>query len=269
MIGDDVHIGPLSVIEGDVVIGHGCQLLSHVVVRKGTVLGAENIVCDGAVLGGLPQHVNVPDRPGRLVVGDGNTIRENVTFHRAMEQDGETVIGNNNLFMVNAHVAHDCRVGNHTIFANNSMLAGHVTVGDRAYISGAAAAHQFCRIGTLAMVGGQAHVNKDVPPFVTLDGLSSHVVGLNSIGLRRAGYTADEITQLKRAYRIIYRSGLSWNEILRTLQEEFPEGIAAQFHLFLSMTTRGIMSERRLPPGAVVRLRKEEEVKPRLRSQAG
>lgn len=269
MIGDDVHIGPLSVIEGDVVIGDGCQILSHVVVRNGTVLGAENIVCDGAVLGGLPQHVNVPDRPGRLVVGDGNTIRENVTFHRAMEQDGETVIGDNNLFMVNAHVAHDCRVGNHTIFANNSMLAGHVTVGDRAYFSGAAAAHQFCRIGTLAMVGGQAHVNKDVPPFVTLDGLSSHVVGLNSIGLRRAGYTADEITQLKKAYRIIYRSGLSWNELLQTLQEEFPEGVAAQFHLFLSMTTRGIMSERRLPPGAVVRLRKEEEAKPRLRSQAG
>lgn len=269
IIGDEVQIGPLSVIEGDVVIGDGCQILSRVVVKNGTTLGAKNTVCDGAVLGGLPQHVNVPERPGRLVVGAGNMIRENVTFHRAMEEDGETIIGDNNLFMVNAHVAHDCRVGNQTIFANNSMLAGHVTVGDRAYLSGAAAAHQFCRIGTLAMVGGQAHVNKDVPPFVTLDGLSSHVVGLNSIGLRRAGFTADEITQLKKAYRVVYRSGLCWNEILQTLQVQFPEGIAAQFHLFLSMTTRGIMSERRLPPGAVVRLRNEEEAKPKLRSQAG
>ena len=269
VVGDDVRIGPMSVIEADVIVGDGCQIAAHVVIKDGTTLGTENSICEGAVLGGLPQHINVPEKPGRLVVGAGNTIRENVTFHLAMEEDGETVVGDNNLFMVNTHVAHDCRVGNNTIFANNSMLAGHVTVGDRAYLSGAAAVHQFCRIGTLSMVGGQAHVNKDVPPFVTLDGLSSHVVGLNSIGLRRAGVTNEEIAQLKRAYRVVYRSGLSWNEILQTLQEEYSEGTAAQFHQFLSMTTRGIMSERRLPPGAVVRFRHEEETKPRLRTQAG
>jgi UDP-N-acetylglucosamine acyltransferase len=269
IIGDDVRIGPFSVIEGDVVIGDDCQISAHVVIKAGTTLGPANLVFEGAVLGGQPQHVNVPECPGRLVIGAGNTIRENVTFHRAMAEDGETVIGDNNLFMVNSHVAHDCRVGNHTIFANNSMLAGHVTVGDRAYLSGAAAAHQFCRIGTFAMVGGQAHVNKDVPPFVTLDGLSSHVVGLNSIGLRRAGFSSEEISQLKRAYRVIYRSGLCWNDVLQRLQDEFPEGIAAKFHQFLSTTTRGIMSERRLPPGAVVQLRKDEESKPRLRTRAG
>ena len=269
IIGDDVRIGPLSVIEGDVVIDDGCQISAHVVIKAGTTLGPANLVFEGAVLGGHPQHVNLPESPGRLVIGAGNTIRENVTFHRAMAEDGETVIGDNNLFMVNSHVAHDCRIGNHTIFANNSMLAGHVTVGDRAYLSGAAAAHQFCRIGTFAMVGGQAHINKDVPPFVTLDGLSSHVVGLNSIGLRRAGFSSEEISQLKRAYRVIYRSALCWNDVLQRLQDEFPEGIAAQFHQFLSTTTRGIMSERRLPPGAVVRLRKDEEPKPKLRTQAG
>jgi UDP-N-acetylglucosamine acyltransferase len=269
MIGDDVQIGPLSVVEGSVAIGEGCQIASHVIIKNGTTLGPKNTVCEGAVLGGLPQHVNVPDKPGQLVIGTGNAIRENVTFHRAMEEDGETIIGDNNLFMVNSHVAHDCRVGNDTIFANNSMLAGHVTVGDRACLSGAAGVHQFCRIGTLAMVGGQAHVNKDVPPFVTLHGLSSQVVGLNSIGLRRAGVASNEVAQLKRAYRVVYRSGLCWNDILQRLQEEFPEGVAAQFHQFLATTTRGIMSERRLPPGAVVRLRNEEEAKPRLRSQAG
>lgn len=268
-IGDDVQIGPLSVVERDVVIGEGCQISSRVVIKSGTTLGAANTVCEGAILGGLPQHVNIPEHPGRLVIGAGNTIRENVTFHRAMKEDCETVIGDNNLFMVNSHVAHDCRVGNHTLFANNSMLAGHVTVGDRACLSGAVGVHQFCRIGTLAMVGGQAHVNKDVPPFVTLHGLSSQVVGLNSIGLRRAGFSSDEIAKLKKAYRVIYRSGLCWNEVLQRLQEEFPEGVAAQYHEFLSMTTRGIMSERRLPPGAVVRLRNEEEAKPKLRSQAG
>lgn len=269
ILGDDVKIGPLSVVEGDVVIGDGCQLQHHVVIKNGTTLGPGNVVCEGAVLGGLPQHINVPEHPGRLSIGAGNTIRENVTFHRAMAEDGETIIGDNNLFMVNSHVAHDCRVGNHTIFANNSMLAGHVTVGDRAYFSGAAAAHQFCRIGPLAMVGGQAHVNKDVLPFVTLDGLSSHVVGLNTIGLRRAGYALEDIRQLKQAYRIIYRSGLSWNDILQQLQEEFPEGCAAQFHQFMATTTRGIMTERRLPPGAVVRIRDEERSEPRLRTRAG
>ncbi len=269
IIDDDVRIGPLSVIEGDVVISEGCQIQQHVVIKSGTTLGPGNTICEGAVLGGYPQHVNVPDSPGKLVIGAGNVIRENVTFHRAMAEDGETVIGDNNLFMVNAHVAHDCRIGNHTIFANNSMLAGHVTVGDRAYLSGAAAAHQFCRIGTLSMVGGQAHVNKDVPPFVTLDGLSSHVVGLNTIGLRRAGFASDEIRQLKQAYRVIYRSGLCWNDILQKLNEEFCEGVAAQFQQFLATTTRGIMSERRMPPGAVVRLRSEEEAKPRLSTRAG
>ncbi len=269
ILADDVQIGALSVVEGDVVIGEGCQILHHVVIKNGTSLGPGNTVCDGAVLGGLPQHVHIPERPGRLVVGTGNMIREAVTFHRAMEEGHTTVIGDHNLFMVNTHIAHDCRVGNHTIFANNSMLAGHVSVADRAFVSGAAAAHQFCRIGTLAMVGGQAHVNKDVPPFVTLDGLSSHVVGLNTIGLRRAGLTSDDICQLKQAYRIIYRSALSWNDILQRLQDEFQEGYAAQYYPFLSATTRGIMSERRLPPGAVVRLRDEEEIQPHLHTRAG
>lgn len=269
IIGDDVQIGALSVVEGDVVIGDGCQILQHVVIKNGTILGPGNTVCDGAVLGGMPQHVHPPARPGRLVVGTGNMIREAVTFHRAMEEGHVTVVGDHNLFMVNTHVAHDCRVGNHTIFANNSMLAGHVTVADRAFVSGAAAVHQFCRIGTLAMVGGQAHVNKDVPPFITLDGLSSHVVGLNTIGLRRAGLSSEDILQLKQAYRIIYRSGLTWSDILQKLREEFPEGSAAEFYGFLSTTTRGIMSERRLPPGAIVRLRDDEGNEPQLHTRAG
>lgn len=268
-IGSGVTIGPFCVIERDVRLGEDCHLAAHVVVKNGTVLGPGNLVFEGAVLGGLPQHVNIPENAGRLVIGAGNTIRENVTFHRALQEDGETIIGDNNLFMVNTHIAHDCRIGNHTIFTNNSMLAGHVTIGDRAYLSGAAAAHQFCRIGAYAMVGGQAHINKDVPPFVTLDGLSSHVVGLNSIGLRRAGFTSQQISQLKEAYRVIYRSGLCWNDILQKLQEDFTDGPAAQFYQFLSTTTRGIMAERRLPPGAVVKLRQVEETMPRIHTRAG
>lgn len=256
-IGPDVEIGPYCVIEPDVTIESGCRLESRVVVKNGTTLGANNHVFEGAVIGGLPQHVHIPEAPGRVIIGSGNVIRENVTIHRALEEDEATILGNNSLLMVNVHIAHDCRVGNHTIFANNVMLAGHVTVGDRAYVSGAVAVHQFCRIGSMAMVGGQSHIVKDVPPFVTVDGLSSYVVGLNQIGMRRAGFTASDLRQLKEAYRVIYRSELTWNEILTRLAAEFPEGHAATFHQFLSTTTRGIVCERRLPPGATIKLREE------------
>lgn len=272
-IGLDVEIGPFCVIEPDVVIGDGCKLEARVIVKNGTILGPNNWVCEGAVLGGLPQHVHMPERPGKLIVGSGNTIRENVTIHRALDADDATLVGNNNLLMVNVHIAHDCRVGNNTIFANNAMLAGHVTVGDRAYVSGAVAVHQFCRIGALAMVGGQAHIVKDVPPYVTIDGLSSYAVGLNQIGLRRAGYSQEAICELKEAYRLIYRSNLTWNQIIARLQEEFPQGPAALFHQFLATTTRGIISERRLPPGATIKLRSETETRTEhqqwLRHKAG
>ncbi len=268
-IAADVEIGPFCVIEADVTIESGCRLASRVVVKSGTSLGPDNLVFEGAVLGGLPQHLNMPDRPGRLIVGAGNTIRENVTLHRAMGEDEATIIGDENLLMINVHIAHDCRIGNHTVFVNNSMVAGHVTVGDRAYLGGAAAVHQFCRIGTVAMVGGQSHVHKDVPPYVTLDGISSYVVGLNQIGLRRAGYSVDEIRRLKAAYRVIYSSDLSWNEILVRLEKEFPQGAAARFHQFLSTTTRGIMTERRVPRGAVLKLHGEERSESRPRSRAG
>ena len=258
-IGEDVDIGPFCVVEAGVTIGDRCKLASHVVIKQDTTLGPNNQIAEGAVLGGMPQHSNMPENPGGVVIGSGNTIRENATVHRALEEDEATIIGNNNLVMVNTHVAHDCRVGNNTILANTVMLAGHVTVGDRAYLSGAAAVHQFCRIGTLAMVGGQSHITKDVPPYVTVDGLSSLVVGLNQVGLRR----------LKAAYRVIYRSDLTWNEILVRLREEFTEGSPTQFYQFLSTTTRGIVAERRLPPGATIKLRSDMKPDARPRARAG
>jgi UDP-N-acetylglucosamine acyltransferase len=268
-IGQDVEIGPFCVIEPEVTIEDGCRLESRVIVKNGTTLGPNNLISDGAILGGFPQHINVPECPGRVVIGSGNTIRENVTIHRAMDEDAETVIGDNNLLMVNSHIAHDCRLGNDTIITNNVMLAGHVTVADRAYMSGASAVHQFCRVGTLAMVGGQGHITKDVPPYVTVDGLSSLVVGLNQIGLRRAGYNVADIRRLKEAYRVIYRSGLAWNDVLARLLAEFNDGPAARFYEFLSTTTRGIVSERRLPPVATVKLRREPEPKAAFKVRAG
>jgi UDP-N-acetylglucosamine acyltransferase len=268
-VGQDVEIGPFCVIEDETTIGDGCRLEARVVVKDGTTLGPNNLVCEGAVIGGMPQHIHMPERPGSVIVGCGNTIRENVTIHRALEADDATLVGNNNLLMVNVHIAHDCRLANHTIFANNAMLAGHVTVGDRAYVSGAVAVHQFCRIGSLAMVGGQAHIVKDVPPYVTIDGLSSYAVGLNQIGLRRAGYSQEDLRKLKDAYRVIYRSELNWNQILARLQEEFTEGPAALFYQFLATTTRGIISERRLPPGATIKLRRDSLEDQRLKIRVG
>jgi UDP-N-acetylglucosamine acyltransferase len=253
-ISADVEIGPFSVVESGVTIDEGCKLEARVVIKQGTTLGRNNVIAEGAVIGGLPQHLNMPENLGSVVIGSGNTIRENVTIHRALDEEEATIIGNSNLLMVNSHVAHDCRIGNDNVFANNVMLAGHVTVGERVYLAGAAGAHQFCRIGSLAMVGGQSHLSKDVPPFVNVDGLSSYIVGLNQIGLRRAGYRLEDIRRLKEAYRVIYRSNLTWNEILTRLREEFSEGPAAQFYQFLSTTTRGITPERRLPPGATIKM---------------
>ena len=270
-IGSDVQIGPFCIVEPDVAIGPGCVLESRVAVKTGTTLGADNHVFDGAVLGGLPQHVHIPESPGKVAIGNGNVIRENVTVHRALVTDHATTIGDHCLLMVGSHVAHDCMLASHIIVANNAMLAGHVHVDDHAYVSGAVGIHQFCRVGAFAMVGGQAHLVQDVPPYVTVDGLSSLVVGLNKIGLRRAGYDPAAIQALMKAYRVVYRSGLRWVEVLEQLRTQFPVGPAALFYEFLSTTARGIVSERRAPPGATIKLRDtvEAEPEPQVRVKFG
>lgn len=259
-IASDVSIGPFCVVEAETVIEEGCRLASHAVIKTGTWLGKNNDISEAAILGGRPQHLKAPPKVGKLRIGEGNLIREHVTIHCGLGEEDWTVVGNHNLIMVNAHVAHDCHVGDHTVLTNNVMIAGHVSVGDRAYVSGAVGIHQFCRIGTLAMVGGQAHLNRDVPPYVTIDGLSSHVVGLNVIGLRRNGFRDEDIQQLKAAYRVIYRSGMDWREVLATLQRDFSDGPAAAFYEFLSQTRRGIMQERRGPGRGPIRLFKDAEI---------
>jgi UDP-N-acetylglucosamine acyltransferase len=259
ILGNHVKIGPFTVVEPGVQIGDNTMLAARVVVRTGTTLGRNNVVCEGTVLGGMPQHLHIPEFPGSVVIGDGNVIRENVTVHRAMDAEKVTRIGNGCLLMVGSHVAHDCTVGNNVVLTNNSMLGGHVSVGDRAFLSGGAAVHQFCRVGRLAMVGGLARVTQDVPPFVMIDGGSAMVVGLNRVGLRRADFTSQQLTDLKAAYRIIYRSGLAWKEVLATLQTQFTSGPAAEFSTFFeSGGSRGYVQERRTPPGATVRIVRDE-----------
>ena len=170
------------------------------------------------MLGGPPQHTRMPEKLGRLVLGSHNTIRENCTVHRALHEGTATTIGDDNLLMVGAHVAHDCTVGI-ARDPGQQRAAGRIRDrGDRAFVSGAVAVHQFCRIGRLAMIGGCARVVQDVPPYVMVDGHSGLIVGLNLVGLRRNGYKAEDVAQLKAAYRLIYRRGLRWIEVLETIE---------------------------------------------------
>jgi UDP-N-acetylglucosamine acyltransferase len=257
-LGTNVQIGPFCVVEAGVVLGDGCNLAARVTVKSGAQLGRDNLVLEGTVLGGMPQHVHMPEHPGTTIIGDGNVFRENCTVHRALDAGKITKIGSRCLFMVGAHVAHDCTVADGVIMTNGAMLGGHVEVATKAYLSGAVAVHQYCRVGRLAMVGGISRVIRDVPPFVTLDGGTAMVVGLNKVGLRRAGFTGTEFGQLKAAYRVIYRSGLTWQEMLDTLREEFTAGPAAEFLPFFLGGKRGFVQERRTPPGAIVRLVRDD-----------
>ena len=253
-IGSGVHIGPFCIVEKNAVLGEDCHLASRAIVKEQTELGPGNTLHEDAVLGGLPQHSHLPEKIGKLKIGEGNTFRENTTVHRGLNDEQATQIGDHNLVMVGVHIGHDCLIGNHTVLINNVMLACHVTVEDRAYVAGGAAVQQFRRVGRLAAVGGYSRAVKDVPPFVMLDGNTSGVVGLNRVGLQRAGYQAEDIAGLKNAYRLIYRSGLPWNEILSRLKSDFTSGPAAEFYPFFADGKYGFMPERRSPNSATLRL---------------
>jgi UDP-N-acetylglucosamine acyltransferase len=261
----DARIGPYCIIEADTSIGPGTTLSGHVVVKAGTRLGGGNCVAEFAVLGGLPQHVSPPGPPGGLTIGDANVIREHVTMHRSLYADKETRVGSGGMFMAGSHVAHDCVVGDRVILANDVLLAGHVEVGDRACFGGAAAIQQFCRIGKLAMIGGLARVTQDVPPFVLVDGSTTMIVGLNRVGLKRAGFSPDEIAELKEAYRVVYRQGLTPTGAAGALVSRFESSAPLELAEFLAHGRHGFLQERRRPPGAVLRVFSSETTPETLR----
>jgi UDP-N-acetylglucosamine acyltransferase len=198
--------------------------------------------------------MRAPEKVGGVRIGNRNTIREHVTIHRAMHAGHDTIIGDDCLMMVGAHIAHDGNIGSRVILTNGVMLGGHVQVGDRAVLGGNAAVHQFCRIGRLAMVGGCTKVVQDLPPFVLTDGGTALIVGLNRVGLQRAGLTRTEILELKAAYRVIYREGLTFNEMVETLEQRFVQGVATEFAEFFRSGTRGFIQERRSPPKVALRI---------------
>ena len=253
-LSEDVKIGPFCIIEPGTRIDKGCHLTAHVTVRTGTTIGRDTTVCEGSVIGGLPQHTHIPTSPGEVIIGARNTIREHVTIHRALKAGSVTRLGDDCLLMVGSHVAHDCLVGSNVILTNGAMLGGHVEVGDRVCFGGNSAVHQFCRVGRLAMVGGCTKVVQDVPPFVLTDGATAMIVGLNKVGLRRAGFDRHQMLELKRAYRLIYRRGLTFQETLDALVREFPDGASSEFAPFFQGGERGFVQERRSPPRVALRI---------------
>jgi UDP-N-acetylglucosamine acyltransferase len=242
-IADDVEIGAYSIIGPDVVIGEGCVIAPHVVIQGPTVLGKRNQVFSFASLGAAPQDKKYRNEPTRLLIGDDNTIRENVTLNRGTVQDrGDTIIGDRNWIMAGVHIAHDCVVGNDTIFANAAALAGHVIVEDYAILGGYTLVHQFCRIGAHSFCGMGSVVNLDVPTFTTVSGNIASPRGINSEGLKRRGYSTDQVALIKRAYRTIFRSGTPLESAIAILQEQDDEyQTLTPLIQFLQSAERGII----------------------------
>ena len=208
-IADNVEIGPYSVIGDGVVIGSGTRIAGHVVINGPTHIGHDNRIYQFSSIGEDPQDKKYAGEPTKLTIGDRNTIRESCTISRGTAEDrGETVIGDDNWIMAYVHIAHDCIVGDKTIFANNATLAGHVTVGDWVIFGGFAGIHQFCSIGAHAFLGMYAAVNRDVPAYTMVSGSPAVPRGINSEGLKRRDFSAEQIRNIKEAYRIVYRQGL-------------------------------------------------------------
>ncbi len=204
-IGARVLIGPYCVVGPDVRLGDDVQLISHVVVGGRTTIGAGTVVYPFASLGQRPQDLKYEGEPSTLEIGANNQIREHVTMSPGTEGGGMiTRVGDNGLFMVGTHIAHDCQVGNNVILANNATLAGHVTVGDFAIIGGLSAVHQFVRIGAHAMIGGMSGVENDVIPYGMVKGDRAHLAGLNLVGLERRGFSREEVRSLRSAYRMLF-----------------------------------------------------------------
>ena len=247
----DVTVGPFSVIGHEVRIGAGSVIGPHVVIDGRTTLGRNNRVFPFASLGADPQDKKYRGEPTRLEIGDGNTFRESVTVNRGTVQDGGvTRIGNDNWIMAYVHIAHDCVVGSHTIFANSTNLGGHVHVGDWVILGGASGVHQFCQIGAHAMTAVGSVVLHDVPPFVMVSGNTAAAHGINAEGLRRRGFSAERINAIRRAYKRLYKEGLTLAEARAALSGEAaadidPEGAAAGdlalLAAFLDRVTRGIV----------------------------
>lgn len=242
-LADDVKVGPWTIIGPNVEIGAGTIIHSHVVIKGPTTIGQHNTIYQFSSVGEDTPDLKYKGEPTRLEIGDHNIIREGVTIHRGTVQDrGVTIIGNHNLIMAYAHIGHDSIVHNHTILVNNSALAGHVEIGDWAILSGFTLVHQFCKIGAHAFTGMGTAVGKDIPAYVTVNGNPAAAFGINSEGLKRRGFSTEAISDLRKAYKIVYRQGHTVDEALEKLTAMLEQCAEVQLLIdSMSQSERGIV----------------------------
>ncbi|EKN5920926.1 TPA: acyl-ACP--UDP-N-acetylglucosamine O-acyltransferase [Yersinia enterocolitica] len=243
VIGAGVHIGPFCFVGSQVEIGAGTELKSHVVVNGITKIGCDNQIYQFASIGEANQDLKYAGEPTRVEIGDRNRIRESVSIHRGTVQGGGlTKVGSDNLLMINAHIAHDCIIGDRCILANNATLGGHVEIDDFAIIGGMTAIHQFCVIGAHVMVGGCSGVAQDVPPFVIAQGNHATPFGINIEGLKRCGFDKESLHAIRNAYKLLYRSGRTLDEVKPEIAELAEQHPAVQAFIdFFARSTRGII----------------------------
>jgi UDP-N-acetylglucosamine acyltransferase len=248
-----VEIGPFTVIGEGVRIGANSKISSHVVIDKWTTIGKDNQIFQFVSIGAPPQDLGYKGEKTETIIGDNNVVREFVTIHRATTKDRlKTECGSNNLFMNYVHIAHDCRLGDNLIMANTATLGGHVTIDNNAIVGGLVAVHQHVRIGAYCIIGGASAVSKDIPPYVMAVGNRATVYRLNAVGIRRQGFTREEIDEIKKSYRIVFRSSLSTAAAAERLRQEMPGSKhAKRFADFITASKRGIAKERTKRKGDV------------------
>ena len=237
-----VRVGPGAVIDAGVELDADCVVGPHVYLTGLTTIGVGNRFHAGCVIGEAPQDLKYKDEPTRVRIGDYNVFREHATVHRSTHPDADTVIGSHNFFMVNSHVAHNCVVGDQVILANGALLGGHVVVQDRAFISGNCLVHQFCRVGTLALMQGGSAISTDLPPF-TIAQRGNEICGLNAVGLRRAGFSAEQRLELKRLYHFLFRSERNLRDAVAEAQRKFTSPAAKVLLDFVAGAKRGVCAD--------------------------
>jgi UDP-N-acetylglucosamine acyltransferase len=242
-IAPGVTIGEFCVVEADVEIGPGCVLEPYVYVKRWTTLGERNLISAGTVLGTDPLDKVFTGERSYLRIGNGNQIREHYTISRGTQPESVTEIGDENYIMTSGHIAHNCKIGSRTVICSCALVAGYVEIEDQAFLSGGVVVHQYSKIGRLAMIGGNTRVNSDVPPFFLYSGFNVEAKGLNLVGLKRAGYKHSDIVALKRAYQILYRSGLRLEEALARIEAEVPTPETRHLVEFVRRSERGICRE--------------------------
>lgn len=241
-----VIIDPFVCIDRNVEIGEGTKIMSNVTICEGVRIGKNCTIFPGAVIGAIPQDLKFQGEDTLVFIGDNTTIRECVTVHRGTASKGKTVVGNNCLIMAYCHVAHDCVVGNNVIMSNATQLAGEVVVGDWAVIGGGTLVHQFSHIGQHVMIQGGSKINKDIPPFITAAREPIQYCGVNSIGLRRRGFTNEQIRNIQDFYRIIFQSGLNVSQAMEKIENELPASEEGDMiKLFIRNSPRGILKSDR------------------------